>query len=310
MDSPPPTRLASPAARTTSEPDRILRRSLENDRVHSAYIVSGAGSAPVDATIAFVRALVCTARAPEPCEACRECRRSQPDEAPIALDGEGKKGPLLRHVGDHPDLFWIERGAAQTRVSIKQVRELQRVLQLASSEGGRRAAVIADADLLNAQSENALLKLLEEPPRDTTLVLVTPTAGALLPTIRSRCVRVAFPAELPIVLRGEAVEEDVADLVERFDAIGSRGVADLLAWAEDYRGARAVAAEQVTRMLDVGYEWLRARVKERAAEGGRVRGELDAARVLAQARRDLVVRNANPQMVAERALLAVREGLA
>jgi len=298
------------APSTDSEPDRILRRSLENDRVHSAYIVSGAGDAPAAATTDFVRALVCAERGPRPCEACRECRRSAPDEAPIALDGEGKKGPLLRHVGDHPDLFWIECGAAQTRVTIKQIRELQRVMQLASSEGGRRAAVIADADLLNAQSENALLKLLEEPPAQTTLVLVTPSAGALLPTIRSRCVRVAFPAELPIVLRGEDVEEDVAELVERFDTIGARGVADLLAWAEDYRGARAVAAEHVTRLIDVASEWLRERVKTRAAEGLRVQGELDAAHVLTRARRDLVVRNANPQMVAERALLAVREGLA
>ena len=95
-----------PAA--SNESPNLLRRSVESGRIHSAYLLSGPGSTPRDAALEFVRALVCQ-QADGPCETCIDCRRSSPRE-PIALDGTGRKGPLLRHVGDHADLFWIERG--------------------------------------------------------------------------------------------------------------------------------------------------------------------------------------------------------
>jgi len=172
----------------SSDSPSLLRRSLENGRIHSAYLLSGPGSAPRDTALDFVRALVCQ-QAGGPCEECIDCRRSSPRE-PIALDGTGRGGPLLRHVGDHADLFWIERGEGSTRVTIGQVRALQSALHLQSNEGGRRAAVIADAERMNQEAQNALLRILEEPPPQTTLVLATATSAGLLATVRSRCQRV------------------------------------------------------------------------------------------------------------------------
>jgi hypothetical protein len=296
--------MSDPAA----DPSGLLRRSLESDRIHTAYLVSGPGPEPREAATAFVRGLVCTAaaRGARPCEACAECRRSGARE-PIALDGAGRKGPLLRHVGDHPDLLWVERGADDTRVRIAQVRALQHELGLRGWGPGRRAAVVADAEWLNVEAQNALLRLLEEPPPRTTLVLVAATAAGLLATLRSRCQRVAFrPREADPL-----AEPARAELVERLEALATTGIPELLDWAERYRGARADAAEQVHRLLDTGLAWLARRVGDSAREGRLdLRRDLDAGRALLEGRRDLDQRNANPQMVAERALFALREAAA
>ena len=122
--------------------------------------------------------------------------------------------------------------------------------------------------------------------------------------------RVAFPSEAPPALRGDAVDEETAALVARFDAIADSGLVELLDWAEEFRGERASAAAKLESLLAVGSEWLREGVKARIADGSRdLRPALDAFRVLAECRKDLVQRNASPQMTAERGLFAVREAV-
>jgi DNA polymerase III delta prime subunit len=287
-----------------SLPD-TLQRSLESRRVHSAYLLSGPPEVARAAALAFVRAAACTATGDRPCEACASCRRSAGREE-IALDGTGKSGPLLRHVGDHPDLLWVERGRDDTRVRIGQIRALQQALRLRAHGGGFRAAVIADAEWLNQEAQNALLRLLEEPPPDTTLVLVAATASGLLATVRSRCQRVAFP---PPVARID--EPERAAIAERLDAVRELSVPDLLDWAEEFRGARADAAAAAEELLETAALWLRERVAERVGAGDTaVRPALDAFRDLQACRKALAQRNANPQMVAERALLALRGAFA
>jgi DNA polymerase III delta prime subunit len=287
------------------DPADLLCRALESGRVHSAYLLSGPGAVPREAALRFVRGLVCEADGPRPCDACRACRRSQPRE-PLALDGAGRKGPLYRHVGDHPDLLWVERGADDTRVRIGQIRAVQERLRLRSAEGGRRAAVIADAEWLNQESQNALLRLLEEPPPDTTLVLVAATASGLLATVRSRCQRVAWRSSTP------PLDDDPAAraLAERLAEAGRLAIPEILDWAEEYRGARSEAAAAVSELLHTASLWLRDRVAARARAGERdLARPLDAFRELQACRKSLAQRNANPQMVAERALLAVHGAL-
>ncbi len=274
--------------------------------MHSAYLLSGPGEAPRRAALRFVRSLVCEAAAGErPCEACAGCRRSTVRED-IALDGTGKKGPLYRHVGDHPDLVWVERGADDTRVRIGQVRAIQERMRLRPTKGGRRAAVIADAEWLNQEAQNALLRLLEEPPPETTLVLVTTTATGLLATVRSRCQRVAFPAPPPQL----AEDPETQALVERLAGVGQLEIPALLDWAEEFRGARAEAAAAVGGLLHVASLWLRDRTATRVQAGEqRLDRELTAFRELQSCRKSLAQRNANPQMVAEHALLALQGAL-
>lgn len=298
-------------------PAEILSRSIQNDRVHSAYLVTGDGRIPWDTALAFARALVCRRASGAACEACDACVRSRVagsegrDHVPIVLDGKGKRGPTYRHVGDHPDLLWIERGRDDTRITIGQIRDLQIALRHRANEGGRRAALIDEAQWLNPHAQNALLRLLEEPPPRTTLILVASHASAIIPTIRSRSVRIRFATEAGPDLRGADVPESVAQIVDTLDGLAGRSVGEILDFAEQYRGARATAAVGVTELIDVSAEWLRADVKARIAQGATpATRELDAHRSLQQLRRDLVQRNANPQMVAERLLLGLRDVVA
>jgi DNA polymerase-3 subunit delta' len=291
-------------------PHETLARCLASERIHSAYLFTGPGAAPREAAAWFARALACRASGDaRPCDACPGCRRSVLRE-PAPLDGTGKSGPLYRHVGDHPDLLWIERGRDDTRVRIAQIRAAQQALYLRAVEGGRRAVVIADAEWLNLEAQNALLRTLEEPPPGTTFLLVTASPSGLAPTVRSRCQRVRFPApRLPAPDSAEAPESARA-LAARLTALPRLGVPELLDWAEEFRGARAVAAAGVSELLGVASAWLHAGVCRDAAAGPALAPRLDAWRTLAACRKALVQRNANPQLVAERALLALREALA
>jgi len=294
-----------------NDPAEILRRSVENGRVHSSYLFTGTGALPGDTARVFARALVCqTPAAGRACEACSACLRSREDEEsePIVLDGKGKRGPTHRHLGDHPDLLYVERGAEDTRITIGQVRDVQSALRLGANEGGRRVAIFDGAEWLNPQAQNALLRLLEEPPPGTSLILVASRASAIIATIRSRSMRIRFPSDETPVLRGPDAEEDVDLIVSLLDGLRGRSIGEVLDFAENYRGARAVAAESVTELIDVSAEWLRQDVKARVERGETpaVR-TLDAYRSVQQLRRDLIQRNANPQMVAERLLLGLRD---
>jgi hypothetical protein len=294
---------------TNPDPNEVLHRSLSSGRIHSAYLISGAGRPPRDAAEWFARALACTRDdSPDrPCEQCDSCRKSRPLESPIELDSTGKSGPLYRHIGEHPDLTWVERAPDSTRVRIGQIRALQHTFRLGANEGGRRVGVIADAEWMNVEAQNALLRLLEEPPDRTSLILVTRTASTIITTIRSRCVRIIHPAEERVVLRGPDATEETAALIDRFDGIEQLALPDLLDWAEEYRGPRAATAERVELLLGAASAWLRECTENRIHETDRdVHPLLDAYRDISSCRRDLVQRNANPQMVAERSLFAVR----
>jgi DNA polymerase-3 subunit delta' len=192
-------------------------------------------------------------------------------------------------------------------VRIAQVRALQHALRLRPVGAGRRAGVVADAEWLNQEAQNALLRLLEEPPARTALVLVAATASGLLATLRSRCQRIGFrPAEPDPLGAAEA-----QPLVARLEQLGGADLPALLDWAEEYRGARADAARELHRLLALGEAWLRERVRRRVSRPEPdPRRELAAHAELAACRRALDQRNANPQMVAERALLALREAAA
>lgn len=90
----------------------------------------------------------------------------------------------------HPDLRWIEPEAGVIRVDA--VRRATRFLLQTAQVAGRKIAVIQDADKLNTNAANALLKTLEEPPAESFLALSTGAPARLLPTVRSRCHRIVI----------------------------------------------------------------------------------------------------------------------
>jgi DNA polymerase-3 subunit delta' len=104
--------------------------------------------------------------------------------------------------GGHADLLTVERAYDPRRrrlrsdIVVDDAREIAAFLRLTSAEGGWRVVVVDGADEMNRNAANALLKIIEEPPRNALLLLVAHSPGRLLPTIRSRCRR--FPmAPLP-----------------------------------------------------------------------------------------------------------------
>lgn len=95
--------------------------------------------------------------------------------------------------GGHSDMLTIERqmdekrGQMKRDIAVDDVRRIAPFLRRTAAEGGWRVAVIDGADRMNTSGLNAILKILEEPPPSTLLLLVSDNPGGLLPTIRSRC---------------------------------------------------------------------------------------------------------------------------
>jgi DNA polymerase-3 subunit delta' len=107
-----------------------------------------------------------------------------------------------------------------TRIRINSIRELRKSLYLKSNDIGRKMVLIFDAHLLTAgqaESANALLKILEEPPQNTTLILVTDKKNQLLPTILSRCQHIDFPPLTKEIIKDTLlknnIDNDSAELI-------------------------------------------------------------------------------------------------
>ncbi len=103
--------------------------------------------------------------------------------------------PVFRQVasGGQPDLLVVERGVDPKRkrqrreIVAEDARGVADFLHLTSGRGGWRVVIVDGADMMNTHAANSLLKILEEPPKRTVLLLVSDNPGRLLPTIRSRC---------------------------------------------------------------------------------------------------------------------------
>jgi DNA polymerase-3 subunit delta' len=149
-------------------------------------------------------------------------------------------------TGDHPDILVLTHlpkdDKEETKrddgkpyekkrnITVAQIRAMQQRLTTRPTLGERRAVIIDPADDLEPAASNALLKSLEEPPRGTFFILVAHRIGRLLPTIRSRCRVLRFPAvpdgEIDAVLRREAPEADAATRAAAIAAAaGSPGAA-------------------------------------------------------------------------------------
>ncbi|HET8725013.1 MAG TPA: DNA polymerase III subunit delta' [Anaeromyxobacteraceae bacterium] len=232
-----------------------LRAALRRHGLHHAYLLAGpegVGKGTVARLLA--QAANCERDDGDACGTCAPCRK------------------IARGV--HPDVLLVERERDMARagrwepkggrtpsrdIVVDQVRELlDRRLSMRRFEGRRRVVVVDPADAMNVQAQNALLKTLEEPPPDTTLVLVSSSADALLPTVRSRCLRLPF-SPLPVALVEERLRaagrpEELARLAASLSG-GSLGAA--LALDEEAIAARRGAVEEAAALrADDARPWL------------------------------------------------------
>lgn len=155
-----------------------LSRSIAAGRDAHAYLIAGpSGLGKSLLALRLAQALNCEQSEGAPCRACRACNRIERDNYPDVR----RVSMATQAAGLKP-----EEAARQKELKIGTVREWQRDMALRPYEGRRRVFLLHDADYLNDEAANALLKTLEEPPPYATLVLVA-NRDNLLTTITSRC---------------------------------------------------------------------------------------------------------------------------
>ena len=165
-------------------PLKILKNILKKETLPHALLFTGIkGIGKLAAAKAFAMALNCSEKEPrqfpeseavhistEPCCVCRPCAK------------------ILS--GNHPDVIFIEPSG--TFIKIDQIRMLCKTLSMKPFEAKMRVVILSHAQAMNAESANAILKMLEEPPDRTLFVLTSERPSDLLPTIASRCQKVRF----------------------------------------------------------------------------------------------------------------------
>jgi DNA polymerase-3 subunit delta' len=175
--------------------EATLLDAMRSGRMHHAWLITGPDGVG-KATLAYRFA--------------RRLLAGMPAEASLALD---PRNPVFRRVaaGAHADLHTVElaydekRRRMRTQIAVEDVRGISAFMSLTAAEGGWRVAIVDGAEEMNQSSANALLKILEEPPRRAILLLVCAAPGRLLPTIRSRCRRLRLDP-----LAAEAMERLLA----------------------------------------------------------------------------------------------------
>jgi DNA polymerase-3 subunit delta' len=223
----------------------ILRRMLAAGRVPGALLFAGEeGVGKKLFALELAKALNCREpEAVEACDRCSSCVRINQSKFAEYSDDKDNREKLVR--SEHADVALARPFNRLLRIPL--MREIEREANFRPFEGKRRVFLIEEAERLNPQSSNALLKTLEEPPATSHLILLTSRPAALLPTIRSRCQMIRFaplaPAEIEKhLLKGKEVSPKDARLLASV-ARGSIGRA-LTFDLESYRQQRQL-------MLDV-----------------------------------------------------------
>lgn len=204
-----------------------FRRALERGRLASTFLFVGPeGIGKRSFALKLAQALLCQKNPAEllaPCGVCEAC--------------------VQVNAGTHPDLLRISKPADKSVIPVDLLigppeRRMQEGLchdiSLKSFFGGRKVAVIDDADLLNVEGANALLKTLEEPPPESVIILIGTSVEKQLPTIRSRSQIVAFKPLDPSIVAGLLLQQGVVDSQPAADKLaqyseGSLGRARALA---------------------------------------------------------------------------------
>lgn len=155
------------------QPYAHLAAQWRGERLGHAWLITGMqGSGKLEFARRFAALLFC--RQPQDNEACGSCKECGYFKA-----------------GSHPD--WRLLQPEKSLIKVEQVRESMDFALSSSQRGGYKVLCLYPAEAMNLSAANALLKLLEEPPPMTLLLLLSHQAGQLLPTLRSRCQKLAIP---------------------------------------------------------------------------------------------------------------------
>ena len=156
----------------------LFQKAFQNDRLAQSYLFFGPeGVGKKTFTIALATAIQCKEGFGIGCGVCDACKKTL--------------------HGSHADYVLIQPLEGKASISIDQIRQLLAMMYRKPQEGRRRIVVIDSIDLMETEAQNALLKLLEEPPQDNIMILLTQRIQQILPTIVSRCQSVRFQSLAP-----------------------------------------------------------------------------------------------------------------
>lgn len=167
---------------------QLLQGHIKNDTLRHAYLITGPSEiGKRNLAIRFIQAICCPkpTKPGIPCLVCSTCSRIERLE--------------------HPDLFPISVQEGSKQIKIDQVREMIRSLSLSAYEAGRRFGLMLDFHKANRNTQNSLLKTLEEPPGSVILILTALSSGHLFDTVASRCEEVKLNP-VPISTTQEGLE--------------------------------------------------------------------------------------------------------
>ncbi len=216
-----------------------FKNSIELGKVSHAYILNGEKSSGKRTLAAVVaKSLQCEEGGPDPCGKCRSC--------------------LQAESGNQPDIIWVKHEKPNV-ISVDEVREqIVNDVDLKPYSSRYKIYIVPDAQLMNPQAQNALLKTLEEPPEYAIILLLANGIGKFLPTVLSRCIILNFkPVEPLHVVEYLTTKLDVEQSKARFCADfaqGNLGKAIRLAISPEYNELLEDSVRILRRIQDMDME--------------------------------------------------------
>lgn len=235
-----------------------FRHSLVSGRMGSTFLFVGpAGIGKRTFALKLAQSLLCqrsTEEALDPCGACPAClqvsSQSHPDLEMIRKPADKNFIPLDLLIGDKQHRM---REGLCARIAMKPM------------EGGRRIAIIDDADHLNQEGANCLLKTLEEPPPRSILILIGTSPQRQLPTIRSRCQIITFQPPPPELAKQLILQTGLASTDEQAAQLAMMCEGSLVTAAELSDPAYAEFRSQLYATLATT-DWLASEVAKQIGE--------------------------------------------
>ena len=224
-----------------------LRSAITLDKISHAYILNGPeDSGKMMLAEAFAMALQCEGEGERPCLACRSCKQ--------AVDH------------NQPDIIYVSHEKPNT-IGVDDIRtQVINDIVIKPYSSRYKVYIIDEAQKMNQQAQNALLKTIEEPPAYAVILLLTTNADSFLPTILSRCITLNLKAVKADVIRSYLMQkyqipDYQADICAAFSQ-GNVGKAVKLAASSDFAELKASVLQLMKRLSDIDLYEMTAAVKQ------------------------------------------------